>query len=67
MTKQPQNRSATTFFGRPLPARLLGAVGVALILGLLLWAKLILVTGYPRTAIATPDKNDAPKAHTVPR
>lgn len=31
------------------------AVGVAA-LGILLWARLILVTGHPRSAIATPDR-----------
>jgi hypothetical protein len=67
MTTPPPNRSTTTVLGRPISIRLLGAIVVALILGLLLWAKLILVTGYPRTAVATPDKNEAPRSHTVAR
>lgn len=31
---------------------------VALLFGLLLWAKLILVTGHPRTATAQPDPRE---------
>lgn len=48
-------------FGVVVSRRLATAVALTLILGLLLWAKLLLVTGYPRTAIATPDAPAAEK------
>lgn len=41
----------------------LGGLAVAVLaLGLLLWARLILVTGHPRTAIAKPEPAKAPAA-----
>ncbi|MBL8763860.1 MAG: hypothetical protein JNM07_06285 [Phycisphaerae bacterium] len=30
---------------------------IAALLGLLLWARLVIVTGHPRTAIAEPDRS----------
>lgn len=44
---------------KPRPVRfrnLIAITVVTLTLGLLIWAKLQLVVGVPRTAIATPDK-----------
>ena len=40
---------------RPRRARIGSALAGAAIIGLLIWAKLLLVTDYPRTAIATPE------------
>lgn len=40
---------------RPLPPRTVALLAVAVVFGLLLWAKLLLVTGHPRTALADPD------------
>lgn len=39
---------------------LAGLCVCALALGLLIWAKLQLVTGMPRTAVATPEQQDRP-------
>ncbi len=40
----------------------LGGLVVAIVFGLLLWAKLLLVTNHPRTAIADPAPEPAPAA-----
>lgn len=40
--------------GRRLPFTLFGAVVLAF--GLLLWARLLLVTGHPKTAVAEPPR-----------
>jgi hypothetical protein len=64
MRKQHPARSSISI---TLSFRLIGVVAVVLVLGLLLWSKLILVTGFPRTAVADPDKNSAPVKHVAPR
>ncbi|MBC7834374.1 MAG: hypothetical protein H7Y88_04645 [Phycisphaerales bacterium] len=63
--QQPRARCATLrrLLG-PSPARL-GLLMV--VLGLLLWAKLLVVTGYPRTAIADPDSIEPPTPTDSPR
>jgi|GEM_PF-2395489 len=57
----PQTRPA---FFRSRSNRLGGLV-VALVFGLLLWAKLLLVTNHPRTAVADPKPDLAPAAAQV--
>lgn len=46
--------------------RTAAAATIAVVFGLLLWAKLVLVTGHPRTAIAEPRKNEPSAAATAP-
>lgn len=58
----PQTRPA---FFRSRSHRLGGLV-VAIVFGLLLWAKLLLVTNHPRTAIADPEPPPAPTAPATP-
>lgn len=46
---------------RPEPRRFrpqtMALLAVAVVFGLLLWAKLLLVTGHPRTALADPEES----------
>ncbi len=54
---RPQTPSPTPARSKVVLRRpLLGVAAVIAAFGLLLWARLLLVTNYPRTAIATPDQ-----------
>lgn len=43
-------------------SRVVALGAVVVVFGLLLWAKLLLVTGHPRTALADPDEQKASQA-----
>lgn len=47
---------------RPLQPGTMTLLAIAIVFGLLLWAKLILVTGHPRTALADPEERSAAAA-----
>ncbi len=61
------NSSENTGAVRPVRAKNLLGIGLgALALGLLIWAKLQLVAGVPRTAVATPEDDQRHGAVTTP-
>ncbi len=64
--KSPGYQSGTPYTGTLKRRRLQfgTALGLSLFFGLLLWARLILVTGHPRTATADPAAGD--NAHKAP-
>lgn len=58
-SEQPAAPASKAGGRRPLQPRTMTLLAIAIVFGLLLWAKLILVTGHPRTALADPNEQAA--------